>query len=219
MSADHRGTASSRREHILNTADTRVSVVSAIAIGAVLLALSTPLVHAAPGDGPGSNNTPPPPGQVAVVEPLEISVSENPVVFLPHQTMKTINITWTPQPDSKVWVHVTEGSGAKEVWSKVMDKGLTGPLNLKVEYGAFYWIWVCREVHDTCPLAIVTTERLDIIEPSLERELPLPEPPGDNDRSTPQQTDGTGGQGPQRRPGDGSQEPGVGAADQQSRQE
>ena len=102
----------------MNTADTRVSVVSAIAIGAVLLALSTPLGHAAPGDGPGSDNTPPPPGQVAVVEQLEISVSENPVVFLPHQTTKTINITWTPQPDSKVWVQVTEGSGAKEVWSR-----------------------------------------------------------------------------------------------------
>ena len=48
--------------------------------------------------------------------------------FLPNQTKKTINITWTPQPDSEVSVMVTEGSGGKEVWSKVMDKGMSGPL-------------------------------------------------------------------------------------------
>jgi hypothetical protein len=204
----------------VNTADTRKSVVSAIAIAAVLLAGNTPLVHAAPGDGPGSDNTTPPPGQVAVPAPLEISVSENPVAFLPNQTTKTINFTWTSQPDSKVWVNVTAGSGGIEVWSKWMDKGLTGPLNLEVNYGAFYWVWVCREVHDTCPLAIITTERLDIKVPELdERQLPLPGQPGNNDRSTPQPTDRTEGQGPQRRPGAGAQESGGDAAEQQSREQ
>lgn len=107
----------------MNTAHTRkMSAVRALAVGAALLAINAPIAHAAPGDGPGSDNTPPPPGQASVPTPLEISVSENPVFFLPNQTKKTINITWTPQPDSEVSVMVTEGSGAKEVWSKVITK-------------------------------------------------------------------------------------------------
>ena len=102
------------KEHIVNTAHTRkMSAVRALAVGAALLAINAPIVHAAPGDGHGSDNTPPPPGQASVPTPLEISVSENPVFFLPNQTKKTINITWTPQPDSEVSVMVTEGSGGK----------------------------------------------------------------------------------------------------------
>jgi hypothetical protein len=132
-------------------------IVSAIAVGVFVLAIGTSSGHAGPADGPGSDNTVQPPGPVSLPAPLEISISENPVFFLPNQTSKTVDITWTPQPDSKVWVNVTEGSGAKAVWSKTMDNGLSGPLKLEVTYNHFYWVWVCREIHDTCPLAIVTT--------------------------------------------------------------
>ena len=112
---------------------------------------------------------------------------------------------------------VTEGSGATEVWSKVMDKGLTGPLNLEVTYGKFYWVWVCRKIHDTCPLAIITTERNEIKEPRLV-PLPVPGPPGINRRLTPQTPDLTGGQAPQRRVRDGQPEHPVNAGEQPSLQ-
>lgn len=203
----------------MNTAHTRkMSAVLALAVGAALLAINAPIGHAAPGDGPGSDNTPPPPGQASVPTPLEISVSENPVFFLPNQTKKTINITWTPQPDSEVSVMVTEGSGGKEVWSKVMDKGMSGPLNLAVTYGSFYWVWVCRKIHDTCPLAIITTERIEITGPTLQRQLPLPVPgpPEINRTMTPQTPDLTGGQGPRRRVQESQPEHHVNVGEQRS---
>jgi hypothetical protein len=69
-----------------------------LALGAILLALSATVAHAAPDDGTGSESPGP--------RPLEIYPSENPVVFQGVETTKTITLTWTPQPDSGVVVIV-----------------------------------------------------------------------------------------------------------------
>ena len=79
-------------------------IVLAQALAAMLLALSAPVVHAAPEDGQDTENSPNiPPAQTSLAQPLEIHASENPVVFLPWQTTKTITLTWTRNPIRAWW--------------------------------------------------------------------------------------------------------------------
>ena len=95
----------------------------------------------------------------------KVQASENPVIFMPGQNTKTITFTWNAQPDAKVYVKVIE-SGV-ELWTKILDKGAHGPLNLRVSYGKRYGIDVCRFGADKCPAYVVTTKRFDIADPPL----------------------------------------------------
>jgi hypothetical protein len=151
-------------------------VLLALALSSILIALSVPVAHSAPGgNGPDTDNQPNIPGLPQVPPPLpEVQASENPVVFLPGQDTKTITFDWNPQPDAKV--SVTVHKGQVELWSKILDKGARGPLNLVVHYGKYYPIRVCRFGADKCPVYIITTERFDIADPTATR-IPHPQPP------------------------------------------
>ena len=100
---------------------------------------------------------------------------------MPGQNTKTITFTWNAQPDAKVYVRVVE-SGV-ELWTKILDKGAHGPLNLRVTYGKSYGIDVCRFGADKCPAYLVTTKRFDIADPTATR---IPQPPQIDTGSNPE---------------------------------
>ena len=79
-----------------------------------------------------------------------------------------------PQPDSGVVVIV---DGNFDHWTKHFDKGSPGPLVLTVTYPWSYGVWVCREIHDTCPELTITTKQAPVPAP---QPLPQqqPQPPG-----------------------------------------
>src|SRR5258705_10602937 len=143
-------------------------IVLALALGAILLALSAPVVHAAPDDGTGSNDPGP--------QPLQIHASENPVVFSPWQKTKTIKLTWTPQFDSNVVVNSYEFPPGQILWNKEMDKG-SSSLDLTVTYGKTYLVtvlWYDGTQHCPCAELHISTERP---EPPQPQPLPLPQLP------------------------------------------
>jgi hypothetical protein len=144
-------------------------IVLALALGAVLLTLSAPVVHAAPDDGTGSNAPGP--------QPLQVHASENPVVFLPWQKTKTITLTWTPQFDSNVVVHAYDNVNL--LWDKEMAKG-SSSLDLTVIYGKSYKVevlWYDGTQHCPCAEVHITTEQPEPLQP---QPLPLPQPRGIN---------------------------------------
>jgi hypothetical protein len=155
----------------INRKKSVIAVVLALALGAILLALSASVVHAAPDDGTGSNDPGP--------QPLQIHASENPVVFLPWQKTKTITLTWTPQFDSNVVVNSYEFPPGRILWNKEMGKG-SSSLELTVTYGKSYTAEVFRyngtllypgaKVH-------ITTEQPEPLQPQPLPVPQLPEPP------------------------------------------
>ena len=187
MNATHIPRASVRGSVVAGIATARSPlkplIVFALVLGSILIALSAPVAHAGPGgNGPDSDNQPNVPGPVQVPTPLpKVQASENPVIFMPGQNTKTITFTWNAQPDAKVYVRVVE-SGV-ELWTKILDKGAHGPLNLRVTYGKSYGIDVCRFGADKCPAYLVTTKRFDIADPTATR---IPQPPQIDTGSNPE---------------------------------
>ena len=146
----------------------QILVVLALALGAILLALSAPVVHAAPDDGTGSNDPGP--------QPLQIHASENPVVFSPWQKTKTIKLTWTPQFDSNVVVNSYESPPGQILWNKDMNKG-SSSLDLTVTYGKTYMVqvlWYDGTQHCPCAELHISTVRPVQPEPLQPQPLPLP---------------------------------------------
>jgi len=121
----------------------------ALTLGAMLFALSAPAAHAGPGGGPGSEN----PG----LQPLQVHASENPVVFQPLQTTKTITFTWGSVPNMAVAVRVFENG--KFLWIKQEPPGSSGPLDLTVIIGSTYTIQLMTPTYQIGPELTITTKR------------------------------------------------------------
>lgn len=152
----------------------QILIVLALAL-VILLVLSAPVVHAAPEDGTGSEPVDDTSSE-SPFQPLQVHASENPVVFLPSETTKTITLTLTPPPEPKVLVEVQEDGDPMLV--TFVDKG-SGPLDLTVTLGKVYTVWVGPAFSRTLMLTITTkqAEALPVPQPV---PLPLPQPPGIN---------------------------------------
>jgi hypothetical protein len=146
-------------------------IACTLALAAIVIAPGVPAAHAGPGeDSPDSDNQPSVPGPVQAPKPLPMAQpSENPVMFMPGQDTKTITFTWEPQP-AKVYVTVHEDS--IDLWHKSFAAGAHGPLNIRVRYGHYYSIRICREGEDKCPVYVVTTERFTLAGPTI---TPIPQ--------------------------------------------
>jgi hypothetical protein len=146
-------------------------IVLALLLGAILLALSMPIAHAAPDPGPGSSDPGP--------QPLHVHASENPALFAPFETTKTITLTWNPQP-AGVSLYVEDNNGY--YLSETVDKG-SNSFDLTVTFGKTYKVWAIVLVGGDGPkphdFLIITTEKAEPLVPPLRPiPIPLPQPPG-----------------------------------------
>jgi hypothetical protein len=149
----------------------RKSVIAVLGatLGAILLALSAPAVHAAPDDG----TDPGPPA-------LHVHASENPVGFAPFETTKPVTLTWNPQP-AAVHFYVEDNGGY--YLDKTVDKGSTS-FDMMVTFGKWYKVWAVNLDGDgpnPNDFLIITTEKAEPLVPPLKPiPIPLPQPPGIN---------------------------------------
>jgi hypothetical protein len=136
-------------------------IVLALALGAILLSPSATVAHAAPGGGPGDESNPPsiPASQAAQV-PLQVHASENPVIFSPFETSKTITFTWNPVPQTAAVVVEEDG---QFLWIKQMDPGSQGPLDLTVTAGKTYTVQLKTVTYQIGPPLTITTKKPVII--------------------------------------------------------
>ncbi len=161
-------------------------IVSALAVGTTLLALSMPVAQAGPGDGPGGSENP-------TMKPPKLHASENPVVFGPSQTVKWISLTAQPYT---VTVHViSKENGVLQGPGAIIYPGTTINLAAEITYGKTYTArletmpenGVPKEVG---PLLTITTIRQDVatynphppeisINPTLIPRRPVGPAPGD----------------------------------------
>lgn len=155
----------------------RSAIPSALAIGAVLIALSMPTADAGPGGGDtlDSDNQPGVPGVVQPPAPIpNPQASENPVNFMPGEKVKRISFDWTPQPTSEVRISVIEGHVLLS--NRYLPPGAHGPLRLDVRYPETYRVSVCNTwqlaTFDSCPPLIITTHRIEVADPTI---TPIPE--------------------------------------------
>jgi hypothetical protein len=130
----------------------KMLIVLTLAVGAILVALSVPAAHAGPGEGPGSENPNPTPPKV-----LQVHASENPVIFQPWETTKTITFTWNPEPNVPAAVKVFEDG--QFLWIKSVAPGEQGPLDLTVTYGKTYTVQLISVTYNVGPLLTITTEK------------------------------------------------------------
>ncbi len=170
-------------------------IILALAIGAILLGLSAPVVHAGPDDGQGTEPVPPyvPSGQTPPLALPPIQASQNPVVFYGSETEKDIDLTWTPYPWAPVRLYFEAISGGKHAGYGVeVDPSVTDPHKiLEVKYGRTYHAylettpWPPKQVG---PTLTITTVRVELgstdppptrVNPnSIPGDDPHPDPPG-----------------------------------------
>jgi hypothetical protein len=109
----------------------------ALALGAILLALSATVAHAAPGDvqdGPNPPNMPP--GQTTMAPPPGLHASENPVFFGPFETTRYITLTATPYNETVrgVWLE----DGVPHCGCPIIVAGTPVDLPAEIHYGKTY---------------------------------------------------------------------------------
>jgi hypothetical protein len=159
-------------------------IIPALAVGAILLTLSAPVVHAGPDDGPGSEPWPPdvPSDKTASLALPPVTASQNPVVFYGFETQKNIEITWTPYPWGPVQFRYEAVGGTKLVGTHPqVDPSVPDPhAIMEVRYGRTYHVhlkapWPSKLVG---PTLIITTVRIELAATD-------PQPPRVNPRSIP----------------------------------
>jgi hypothetical protein len=159
------GVATTCKEHIMNTTHPRQAVKVAVVAGATafLLALSASAAHAGPGAGPEDTNINPPSSasESTAQVPLQVHASENPVVFNPLETTKTITLTWNPPPTVAA---VTVEEDGYPLPGKQVQAGEQGPLDLTVKAGKTYTIQLKTVAYQLGPVLTITTKKqlLDI---------------------------------------------------------
>lgn len=161
-------------------------IVSALAVGTILLALSGPVALAGPGDGPGGSENP-------TLKPPKLHASENPVVFGPSQTVKWISVT--AQPYTVTVRAIFKQDGVQLGPGPIYYPGATIDIAADITYGKTYTArletipenGMPKEVG---PLLTIKTVREDVatynpqppeisINPTLTPRRPAPPSPGD----------------------------------------
>ena len=165
---------------------TRTRTIAA-AIGAILLALSAPVAHAAPNDGPGTEPWPPnvPSDQYPSLALPPLQASQNPVVFYGADTKKNVQLTWTPYTWAPVIVRFEAVDSGKQHagYSAEVDPSVTDPhWSLEVYCCRTYEVYL--QVPFTGPVGptlTITTVKIELAstDPPPLRVNPTPIP-GDN---------------------------------------
>lgn len=143
-------------------------IILALAVGAILLGLSAPVVHAGPDDGPGTEPAPPyvPSGQIPPLTLPTIQTSQNPVVFYGVETKKTIDLTWTPYAWGPVRFHYKAVGGTQfEGYQPEVDPSVANPYAvLEVTYGRTYQVYLETPYPGTLvgPKLTITTVRVEL---------------------------------------------------------
>jgi hypothetical protein len=158
--------------------------ISALAVGAILLGLSAPVVHAGPDDGPGSEPGPPyVPSAQTQLTPPPIQASQNPVVFDGAETKKNIGLAWTPYKWAPVRLRYKAVGGTKYAGHyPPVEPSVADPhFSFEVTYGRTYQVylettpWPPQQVG---PTLTITTVRIELASTN-------PPPPRVNPRSIP----------------------------------
>lgn len=158
-----------------NTIRTVPSRSMALAVGAVLLALTAPTVHAGPDDGPGID--PGAPGVSREQTPTPglppIQVSPNPAICYGDQTQTTADVTWTPYPWGPVRLAFDNVGGTQYVGSHPPTEPDDDPhAILDMPCGRTLRVYLEEPWPGTLvgPSVDVTTVKLDLVPPD-------PQPP------------------------------------------
>jgi hypothetical protein len=121
-------------------------IIVALAVSAVLLALSAPIVRAAPDDGTGTEPWPPnvPSDQYPSLALPSLTASQNPVVFYGSQTEKNIDLTWTPYAWGPVQFRYKAIGGTQLSGTHpAIDPSVPDPhAIMEVRYGRTYHVWL-----------------------------------------------------------------------------
>ncbi len=177
----------------VSTAFPQRLIILVLAVGAILLGLSAPVVHAAPDDGPGTEPGPPyaSGGQTLQLSLPPVQASQNPVVFYGAETKKHVDLTWTPYKWGPVRLRFEAVGGPKYAGhGPAVDPSETDPqLSLEVTYGRTYQVWLdtpSLENEQVGPTLTITTVRVELAStnPPPSRVNP-PSTPGDNPRLDP----------------------------------
>lgn len=177
----------------VSTAFAQRLIILALALGAILLGLSAPVVHAGPDDGPGTEPGPPyvPSGQTQLTVP-PIQASQNPVVFYGVETKKHIDLTWTPYTWAPVRLRFEAVGGTKYAGHyPPVDPSVADPhASFEVTYGRTYQLylettpWPPKLVGPTLTITTVRVELASTDPPprvnptSIPGDNPRPDPPG-----------------------------------------
>jgi hypothetical protein len=170
-------------------------IIHALAIGAILLALSAPIVHATPNDGPGTEPLPPngSSDQYPSLALPALVASQNPVVFYGSETKKNIDLTWTPYPWGPVQFRYKAIGGTQLSGTHpAIDPSVTDPhAPMEVIYGRTYHVWLMAPWPSKLagPTLTITTVKIELAatDPPPLRVNPPPIP-GDNPHSDPPDT-------------------------------
>jgi hypothetical protein len=121
-------------------------IIVALAVSAMLLALSAPVVQAAPNDGTGTEPWPPnvSSDQYPSLALPSLTASQNPVVFYGSETEKNIDLTWTPCPWGPVQFRYKAIGGTQLSGTHpAIDPDVTDPhAIMEVRYGRTYHVWL-----------------------------------------------------------------------------
>jgi hypothetical protein len=159
-------------------------IISALAVGAIMLTLGAPVVHAGPDDGIGTEPWPPdvPSENTASLTLPALTASQNPVVFYGSETKKNIDITWTPYPWGPVQFHYEAVGGTKlEGIQPQIDPTVPDPhAIMEIIYGRTYHVhlkapWPSKLVGPTLTITTVRIEPAST-DPQPPRVNPTPIP-------------------------------------------
>jgi hypothetical protein len=159
-------------------------IILALAVGAILLTMGAPVVHAGPDDGTGSEPWPPdvPSDNIASLALPPVTASQNPVVFYGSETQKDIDVTWTPYPWGPVQFHYEAVGGTKLAgMHPQVDPSVPDPhAIMEVRYGRTYHVrlqapWPSKLVGPTLTITTVRIEPAST-DPQPPRVNPTPIP-------------------------------------------
>lgn len=173
-------------------ADKRVStafpqrlIILVLAVGAILLGLSAPVVRAGPDDGSGTEPGPPyvPSGQTPQLTVPPIHASQNPVVFHGVETKKNIDLSWTPYKWAPVRLRYKAVGGTKYAgYYPPVEPSVADPhFPFEVTYGRTYQVylettpWPPKQAGPTLTITTVRVE-LASTDPPPPRVNPTPIP-------------------------------------------
>ncbi|WP_164478382.1 hypothetical protein [Mycolicibacterium stellerae] len=173
-------------------ANTRTRTISALAVGATLLSLSAPIVHATPDNGPGTEPSPPygSSDKYPSLTPPPLMASQNPVVFYGSETEKDIDLTWTPYPWGPVQFRYEAIGGTQLSGTHPpIEPSVTDPhAPMEVTYGRTYHVWLKVPWPSKLvgPTLTITTVKIGLApadpQPPRVDSAPIP---GDNRRPDP----------------------------------
>src|SRR5262245_1037592 len=164
----------------------KMFIVLAVALGAILLALSATLAYAAPGDGQQGPNAPNVPSDhTAIALPPPLHASENPVLFGLFETTGWIKVTAPPY--NKTVRVIAKEDGVQTGPGAIIGAGTPIDLIAEIHYGKIHTsqletIPENGEPKLVGPVLTITTKRREIA-------MPMPQPPAMNPTLIPNRPD------------------------------